>query len=79
MHARRLPIEMWSNAFDRKIDGKDYRSVRICSSWTASGPPAPGDAPACWKYTVWCIPGLAGSNWRELYDLRADPGEIRNL
>jgi hypothetical protein len=74
-HVRRLPIEMWSNAFDKKIDGKDYRSVRICSTHSVFNT---GASTTCYKYTVWCIPTLAGRNYRELYDVTADPGEINN-
>lgn len=42
MHARRLPIEMWSAAPGFWLDKKNYRSVRVCSN--VSLPPAPLDA-----------------------------------
>lgn len=72
-----LPAELWANSFDNRIDRKNYRSVRACLNSTAlldAGAPVT----ACWKYTVWCVwPSV--SNYRELFDLAADPYELNNL
>ncbi|PNH01119.1 Arylsulfatase [Tetrabaena socialis] len=79
-----LPVEMWIDSLSKQIDKKDYRSVRICTNYTIA---ADGRTQTCWKYTIWCVVDPACSrcvwptttNYKELFDLGADPGEINNL
>ncbi|GLI59401.1 hypothetical protein VaNZ11_001283 [Volvox africanus] len=70
-----LPVEMWINALAKDLDKKDYRSVRICTNFTLS---SDGRTETCWKYTIWCV-WPTTTNFKELFDLGADPGEITNL
>ncbi|KXZ51604.1 hypothetical protein GPECTOR_12g568 [Gonium pectorale] len=69
-----LPLEMWINSLSKSIDKKDYRSVRICTSYTLND-----SLPStCWKYTIWCV-WPTSTNYRELFDLSSDPAEVRNM
>ncbi|GLC42652.1 hypothetical protein PLESTB_001123900 [Pleodorina starrii] len=70
-----LPVEMWINALAKDLDKKDYRAVRICTNYTIAND---NRTQTCWKYTIWCV-WPTTTNFKELYDLGADPGEINNL
>ncbi|EFJ48854.1 hypothetical protein VOLCADRAFT_90537 [Volvox carteri f. nagariensis] len=73
--ADRLPVEMWINSLSKDLDKKDYRSVRICTNYTIAND---GRTETCWKYIIWCV-WPTTTNFKELFDLGADPGEINNL
>ncbi|KAG2448680.1 hypothetical protein HYH02_006037 [Chlamydomonas schloesseri] len=70
-----LPVEMWINSLAKDLDKKSYRSVRICTNYTLTND---GRARTCWKYTIWCV-WPTTTNFKELFDLGADPAEINNL
>lgn len=66
---------MWINALAKDLDRKDYRSVRICTTYTLANDTR---NQTCWKYIIWCV-WPTTTNFKELFDLGADPGEINNL
>lgn len=40
VHARRVLLENWGAAYDKRINGKVYRVLRLCTNHLALGTPA---------------------------------------
>ncbi|PNH09674.1 Arylsulfatase [Tetrabaena socialis] len=70
-------IESW---LDGVFKGKNYRTLRACSTFLAFGTP-PNSRVTCYKYTVLCNPVAKQTpvlTNLEMYDVGLDPAEIKD-